>query len=53
MLMIKLLMEVYVKKLLDIYSLRNVKFYVYESYNILWEEVYKKKVFLFVKTFLI
>ena len=36
-------MEAYVKKLSDICSLRNVKFYDYESYNILWEEVYKEK----------
>ena len=36
-------MGAYVKKLSDIYSLRNVKFYEYESYNILWEEVYKEK----------
>ena len=40
---IKLLVEAYVKKLSDICSLRNVKFYDYESYNILWEEVYKEK----------
>ena len=29
--------QVYVKKLLDIYSLWNVKFYDYEIYNILRE----------------
>ena len=41
----KLLMkvQVYVKKLSDIYSLWNVKLYDHESYNILWEEVYKEK----------
>ena len=31
--------QVYVKRLYDIYSLWNVKFYDYENYNILWEEV--------------
>ena len=36
-------MEAYVKKLSDIYSLRNFKFYDYENYNILWEEFYKEK----------
>ena len=36
------MMKAYVKKLLDICSLRNVKFCDYESYNILWEEVYKE-----------
>ena len=35
--------QVYVKKLSDICSLWNVKFYDYESYNILQEEVYKEK----------
>ena len=35
--------QVYVKKLSDIYSLWNVKFYDYGSYNILREEVYKEK----------
>ena len=35
--------QVYVKKLSDICSLWNVKFYDYESYNILREEVYKEK----------
>ena len=34
--------QVYVKKLSDICSLWNIKFYDYESYNILWE-VYKEK----------
>ena len=33
----------YVKKSSNIYSLWNVKFYDYESYNILQEEVYKEK----------
>ena len=33
--------QVYVKKLSDICSLRNVKYY--ESYNILREEVYEEK----------
>ena len=33
----------YVKKLSDIYFLWNVKFYDYESYNILQEEVYEEK----------
>ena len=40
-------MKAYVKKLLDIRSLRNVKFCDYESYNILWEEVYKEKLYVF------
>ena len=42
---IKLLIkvQVYIKKLLDIYSLWNVKFYDYESYNILRGEVYEEK----------
>ena len=35
--------QVYVKKLSNICSLWNVKFYDHESYNILWEEVYKEK----------
>ena len=35
--------QIYVKKLSDICSLWNVKFYDYESFNILWEEVYKEK----------
>ena len=35
--------QVYVKKLSNIYSLWSVKFYDYESYNILQEEVYKEK----------
>ena len=35
--------QVYVKKLSDICSLWNIKFYDYESYNILWEEAYKEK----------
>ena len=35
--------KVYVKKLTDICSLWNVKFYDYESYNILREKVYKEK----------
>ena len=35
--------KVYVKKLTDICSLWNVKFYDYESYNILQEKVYKEK----------
>ena len=35
--------QVYVKKLSDIYYLWNVMLYDYESYNILWEEVYKEK----------
>ena len=34
--------QVYVKKLSDIYSLWNVKFYDYESYNILRKEVMKE-----------
>ena len=34
--------QVYVKKLSDICSLWNIKFYDYESYNIL-REVYKEK----------
>ena len=33
----------YVKKLLHICSLWNVKFYDSESYNILWEKVYEGK----------
>ena len=33
---------VYVKKLLDVCSLWNVKFCDYKSYNILWEEVYEE-----------
>ena len=33
--------QVYVKKLSNICSLRNIKYY--ESYNILWEEVYEEK----------
>ena len=43
MLRIKLLVELYVKKLSYICSLRSVKFYDYKSYNILWEKVYKEK----------
>ena len=35
--------QVYVKKLSDICSLWNVKFYDHESYNSLWEEGYKEK----------
>ena len=35
--------QVYVKKSSDICSLWNVKFYDYESYNILREEDYKEK----------
>ena len=35
--------QVYVKKLSDICSIWNVKFYDYESYNILQEEDYKEK----------
>ena len=35
--------QVYIKKLLDICSLWNVKFYDYEGYNILQEEVYEEK----------
>ena len=35
--------QVYVKKSLDINSLWNVKFYDYESYNIIREEVYEEK----------
>ena len=35
--------QVYVKKSSAICSLWNVKFYDYESYNILQEEVYKEK----------
>ena len=45
--------QVYVKKLSDICSLWNVKFYDYESYNILREEVYEEKFFLFFKIFLV
>ena len=37
--------KAYVKKLSDIYSLRNVKFYDYESYNI-YEKKFIKKSFL-------
>ena len=36
-------MKAYVKRISNICSLRNVKFCDYESYNILWEEVYKEK----------
>ena len=35
--------QVYVKKLSDICFIWNVKFYDYESYNILQEEVYEGK----------
>ena len=44
---IKFLMkvQVYVKKSSDICSLGNVRFYDYESYNILSELVYKEKFF--------
>ena len=35
--------QVYVKKLSYVCSLWNIKFYDHESYNILWEEVYKEK----------
>ena len=35
--------QVYVKKLSDICFIWNVKFYDYESYNILQEEDYKEK----------
>ena len=35
--------QVYVKKSLDINSLWSVKFYDYESYNIIREEVYEEK----------
>ena len=45
--------QVYVKKLSDICSLWNIKFYDYESYNILREEDYKEKFFLFIKMFLV
>jgi len=38
-------MKAYVKKLSDICSLRNVKFYDYESYNI-YEKKFIKKSFL-------
>ena len=34
--------QFYVKKLSDIYSLWNVKFYDYKSYNILRKEVYEE-----------
>ena len=37
--------QVYVKKSSDICSLWNVRFYDYESYNILPELVYKEKFF--------
>ena len=36
--------QVYIKKLSDICSLWDVKFYDYESYNILREEVYEEKI---------
>ena len=36
---------IYIKKLSDICSLWNIKFYDYESYNILREENYKEKFF--------
>ena len=35
--------QVYIKKLSDICSLWNIKFYDYESYNILREEIYEEK----------
>ena len=38
--------QVYVKNLSDICSLWNVKFYDYESYNILRQEVYKEKLLI-------
>ena len=37
--------QVYIKKLSDICSLWNIKFYDYKSYNILREEDYKEKFF--------
>ena len=43
--------QVYVKKLSDICSLWNVKFYDYESYNILREEVYEEKFCYFLRYF--
>ena len=45
--------HIYVKELSDICSLWNIKFYDYESYNILREEDYKENSFLFVKMFLV
>ena len=43
--------QVYVKKLLDIYSLWNIKFYDYESYNILWEKFYEEKFYYSLRCF--
>ena len=43
--------QFYVKKLSDIYSLWNVKFFDYESYNILWEEVYEEKSYYSLRCF--
>ena len=43
--------QVYVKKLSDICSLWNVKFYDLECYNILWEKVYKEKFSYSVRCF--
>ena len=43
--------QVYVKKLSDVYSLWNVKFYNYESYNILREEVYEEKFYYSLRCF--
>ena len=43
--------QVYIKKLSDICSLWNIKFYDYESYNILREEDYKEKFFYLLRCF--
>ena len=44
-------MGAYVKKLLDIYSLWNIKFYDYENYNILWEKFYEEKFYYSLRCF--
>ena len=49
----KLLTKVQVYILLDIYSYETLSFYDNESYNILREEVYEEKFYLFFKIFLV